>query len=216
MELSTIVINSAAEANAAHREGQELARAVVYKWFAIGAYLNRERSKFSEFSNRHRNPEDRWLVWLEVNITDFSRQQADIYMRLDENRSRLLTVSNLESKGQRELLDLCEKKERAKPEKKETPKPADSPPKQSQEVDLELTNDDPRPPTDNEDEYKNPWDEQPEPGTEDQYQLHPIGFYLYQQEHDLARAALNPSNQNWEKAAITFFSALRKREIETV
>jgi hypothetical protein len=35
-----------------------------------------------------------------------SQQQADIYMRLDENKPRLLTVSNLECKTQRELLAL--------------------------------------------------------------------------------------------------------------
>src|SRR5271165_5706446 len=75
------VISTAEEANAAHRR----IVATVQDAIAIGEFLTRQKAKLKH---------GEWLPWVKENL-EFSRQTADNYRRLYENRDKLPSLSNL-------------------------------------------------------------------------------------------------------------------------
>src|ERR1700681_384570 len=90
-------ITSAEQANAAHLLCTRQQRDLVYYWLAIGDFLNRERETC---------PHGQWLPRFGT-VYKFSRPQADIYMELSRNREKLLTISDLQDRTQRQLLAQC-------------------------------------------------------------------------------------------------------------
>src|SRR5271166_6682992 len=81
MKRTVSVISTAEEANAAHRR----IVATVQDAIAIGEFLTRQKAKLKH---------SEWLLWVKEN-PEFSRQTADNYRRLYENRDKLPSLSNL-------------------------------------------------------------------------------------------------------------------------
>jgi hypothetical protein len=113
VELSTIVINSAAEANAAHR------RIVgsVQDAISIGEFLTMKKQSL---------PHGQWLTWLESNL-EFDRRTSTNYMRIFDKRE---TVSHLGLTEAYKLLSAPVRDEDRKPEPKQNPTQAQPPKKE--------------------------------------------------------------------------------------
>ena len=85
-ELSATERTSLAEIRSLHGEIMGAARTTLDKAIRIGALLTEQKA-----SMRH----GKWLPWMEANLP-FSRQTADNYRRIFDNREKLPTVGNLE------------------------------------------------------------------------------------------------------------------------
>jgi hypothetical protein len=98
---SVSTVTNAEQANAAHRRAEGYAKAAISEWFAIGRWLNRSKKEagHGNFASI-------------ISQLEFSQEQASRYMRLATNETKLVTVTNLESLNQRELLKLCAEPDR--------------------------------------------------------------------------------------------------------
>lgn len=81
MKQTVLIISTAQEANAAHRR----IVATVQDAIAIGGFLTRQKATLKH---------GEWLPWVKENL-EFSRQTADNYRRLYENRDILPSLGNL-------------------------------------------------------------------------------------------------------------------------
>jgi hypothetical protein len=128
------VIETAEQANAAHQRTCAYAKAAVAAWIAIGHWLNRAKEEAG-----HGN------FGSVLDQLVFSQEQASIYMRLAANSAKLVTVTNLQELGQRQLLALCNRQPRKPRMTKPTPETAAPDAPKTIEVAAEVVNPTPEP-----------------------------------------------------------------------